>query len=112
MTKVSRARWLKNIVSLSGIDTKGFSAHSYRWASLSSAYNKGASLNDILKSGAWTNADTFINHYYAHVSDTAVGQIILDEYNNTCRFTSLASTFLIFKNNLDQRSISLVSTSY
>ena len=40
------------------------------------AYNKGVSLDDILKAGAWINADTFINHYYA--SDTPVSQIILN----------------------------------
>ena len=51
VTKVSLARWLKCVLSLSGIVTKVFSAHSYRGASLSSAYNKGLSLNDILKAG-------------------------------------------------------------
>ena len=54
------------------MNTKGFSAHSYRDASLSSAYNKEVSLNDILKAGAWTNADTFVNRYYAHVTHAPV----------------------------------------
>ena len=79
VTKVSLARWHKTIHSLSGIDTTNNFAHSYRGASLSSAYNKGVSLNDILKAGAWTNTDNFINHYYVHASDTPVGQIILNE---------------------------------
>ena len=74
-------RWLKTVhhtVSLSGIDTNVFSAYSYRGDSLSSAYNKGVSLDsDILKAGDWTNADTSLSHYCAHVSNSPVGQIIL-----------------------------------
>ena len=50
-----------------------FSAHSYRGASLSSAYDKGVSLNDILKAGDWTNSDTFLNPYCAHAFDNPVG---------------------------------------
>ena len=46
---------------------------------LQSAYNKGVSLIDILKPGALTNADTFINYYYTHTSDTPDGKIILNE---------------------------------
>ena len=61
------------VFSLSGIGTKVFSAHSYRGTWLSFAYNKGVSLNDILKVG-----DSFSNHYYAHASNTSVDQIILN----------------------------------
>ena len=79
MTKVSPARWLRSVLSLSRMDIKVFSAHPYRGVSLSSAYSKRVSLNDILKAGAWTNADSIINHYYAHASDSPVDQIILNE---------------------------------
>ena len=58
---------------------KFFSAHSYRSASLSSAYNKGVSLHVILKARNWTNADIFLNHHYVHASDAPVGEIILNE---------------------------------
>ena len=94
------------------MDTKVFSAHSYRDVSLSSAYNKGVSFSNILKTGAWINADTFMNHYYANSSDTPIGQIMLNEYSNMCRFINLVSAFLIFIINLGKRSISLVITSY
>ena len=79
VTKVSLARWLISVLPSSGIDTKVFSVHSYRGVSLSTACNNGVTLNDILKVGDWTNADTFLNQYYAHVSRTPVGQIILNE---------------------------------
>ena len=76
--ELRRSQWLKclqqggsNLSQIkSRIDTKGFFAQSYKGASLFSAYNKGVSLNDILKAGDWTNADNFLNHYYAHASDT------------------------------------------
>ena len=48
VNKVSQARWLKTVLSLSGIDAKVFSDHLYRGTTLSSAHNKGVSLNDIL----------------------------------------------------------------
>ena len=51
----------------------------YRGASLSAAYNIGASLSDILKAKDRPNADTFINSYYAYASDTPVGKIILNQ---------------------------------
>ena len=79
VTKVSLAMWLKTVLLLSGINTKVFSSHSYRGDSLSSTHNKGVSPNDFLKAGDWTNADTFLNRYYAHVYDTTEGQIILNE---------------------------------
>jgi len=31
------------------------------------------------KAGDWTNADTLLNHYYAHASNTPVCQILLNE---------------------------------
>ena len=47
--------------------------------------SKGVYLNDILKTGDWTDADTFVNHYYAQTSDTPVGQIILYELVNSVK---------------------------
>jgi len=72
---------LKSVLSLSGIDTKVFFLfiHIEVLQYTYSACNKGVSLNDIFKPGDWTNADTFINHYSAHASNTPVGQIILNE---------------------------------
>ena len=53
--------------------------HWQEWTRLSSAYNKGVSLNDILKAGDWADKDTFLRYYYVHAFDTPVGQIILYE---------------------------------
>ena len=92
VTKVSLARWLISVLPSSGIDTKVFSVHSYRGVSLSTACNNGVTLNDILKVGDWTNADIFLNHYYAHASDTLLSQIILNE-SPIWRIISLVQTF-------------------
>ena len=73
------ARWLKSVLQAAGIDTGVFSAHSYRGASLSSAYAKGVSLTEIVRAGDWSSADTFLTHYFGHSVDTPVGQIILSQ---------------------------------
>lgn len=57
------ARWLKEVLSLAGVDTSIFKAHSYRSASTSAAYSSGISLSDILSTANWTNADTFYKFY-------------------------------------------------
>lgn len=57
------ARWLKEVLYLSGVDTSIFKAHSYRSASTSTAYSRGISLSDILSTANWTNARTFYKFY-------------------------------------------------
>lgn len=59
----SIARWLKEVLKLSGINTGIFSAHSYRGASTSCAFSSGVSLKDILTTANWTNAKTFYKFY-------------------------------------------------
>ncbi|CAC5383917.1 unnamed protein product [Mytilus coruscus] len=63
VTSSTIARWLKEVLSLSGIDTSVFTAHSYRGASTSKAYSSGLSLSDVLKTANWTNAKTFFRFY-------------------------------------------------
>ena len=41
----SLSRWLKDIISRTGIKTRVFKAHSVRGASVSAAYDRGASLH-------------------------------------------------------------------
>ena len=38
----------------------------------------------FLKAGDSTNADTFLNHYYAHASNTPVGQKIFHQHSCQC----------------------------
>ena len=50
---------LKTILMESGIDTNTFKAHSTRSASASKAGLQGASIEDILKRGSWSNKSTW-----------------------------------------------------
>ena len=51
VAKNTIARWLKEVLSLSGIDCSQFTAHSFRGAGLSGALAKGASAKDIMTAG-------------------------------------------------------------
>ena len=65
--KCTIAGWLKNTLNLAGINTDVFKAHSTRAASTSkvgsSLGSSGLSLQDILKRGNWSNADTWQKFY-------------------------------------------------
>lgn len=61
------ARWLKEVLKLSGVDISVFKAHSYRSAAVSAAYNKGCSLKDILSSADWASASNFQKFYLREV---------------------------------------------
>lgn len=79
VTRQTLARWLKTSLSQAGIDSGQFSAHSYRGAGLSAAYNKGANINQIIEAGSWTNVGTFKKHYLAPENTSNVGRIILQQ---------------------------------
>lgn len=72
------ARWLKKVLHLAGIDTSIFKAHSYRGASLSHAFNKGAPIEDITKAGNWKKSSTFFKNYFAPSSSSTIGNLILE----------------------------------
>ena len=78
VSKPTLARWLKMALKLSGIDTSKYSAHSFRGASLSSAFFKGVPIDKIVSAGNWKNVSTFKNHYCAPPYDTPIGEIILN----------------------------------
>lgn len=63
ITTSTLARWLKSVLSLSGIDSSKFKAHSYRGAATSAAFMSGVTLNDIMKTANWQSARTFKKFY-------------------------------------------------
>lgn len=81
VVKQSLARWLKEVLSLAGIDTSVYKSHSYRGAGLSHAYQKGASIDQIVRAGNWANSSTFNMYYNAPSHTSNVGNIILGEVN-------------------------------
>ena len=64
VTTSTIARWLKTVLSLAGIDTTVFKAHSYRSASTSKAASRGGcSLRKILETANWTSDKNFKKFY-------------------------------------------------
>ena len=61
------ARWVKSVLTLSGINTESFSAHSTRVAASSAAARTGVALEDIMKAADWTNESTFKEFYHKPV---------------------------------------------
>ena len=59
------AIWLKEVLSNSGIDTGVFKAHSFRGAAVSAAFNRGCSLQQILKTEDWSSVKNF-KKFYLH----------------------------------------------
>ena len=64
------ARWVKEIMRNSGIDTKILKPHSTRVASNSAAYKLGMVLQEVLKKGHWSNEGTFFTYYFREIKDS------------------------------------------
>ena len=78
------ARWIKQTMRESGIDTDRFTAHSCRSASTSMAEKRGISLSTIIRSAGWSNDTTFkrfykkeIANYYPKQTDNFGSQLLL-----------------------------------
>ena len=69
--KSTIARWLKEVLNLSGINTDHFQAHSVRGASSSKVSSKGLSVQDILNRGNWSNESTWQRFYHKEVETPA-----------------------------------------
>lgn len=83
VTRQTLARWLRMSLSDAGIDTNQFTAHSYRGAGLSHAFNHGASIDQIVAHGCWTNTETFKRHYFAPANGTPIANIILRDFEKS-----------------------------
>lgn len=58
------ARWIKETMSSSGIDTSVFSAHSTRHASTSAAQRAGVSVDTIRKTAGWSDQSLVFANFY------------------------------------------------
>ena len=77
--RASISRWIREVLTKAGIDTKSFGPGSSRGASASAAARQGASAPQIMAAGSWTNMGTFSKFYNRAVEDTPVGRLILQE---------------------------------
>ena len=80
------ARWVKEILCATGIDTRKYQAHSCRAASTSTAALKGVSLTTIIKSASWSNVSTFKRFYHKEIEtgyeseESNFGNCILNQH--------------------------------
>lgn len=63
------ARWIKETLNSSGVDTSVFSAHSTRGSAASKAYQKGVPCDQILAAAGWKRESTFRTYYYKRIAD-------------------------------------------
>ena len=71
------ARWLKEVLKMSGIDVSIFTAHSTRSASTSAAADSGITTSDILKAANWSAESVFRKFYYRPTHDPLYGRSVL-----------------------------------
>ena len=71
------AHWVKEVLSLSGIDTTKFKAHLTCGASATAAADRGISISEILQLGDWSLESTFQKFYYLPQFNTSGGRAIL-----------------------------------
>ena len=64
---------------MAGVDKRIFSPGSTRGASVSAAARRGASIEQLLVAGDWTDTGTFGKYYHREVDSTPVGRLILEE---------------------------------
>ncbi|XP_043481179.1 uncharacterized protein LOC122512464 isoform X1 [Leptopilina heterotoma] len=70
ITTQTLSRWVKDVMTKSGINTEVFSAYSTRHAATSAAHRGGINIDTILKTAGWTEkSNTFAKFYKRDVVD-------------------------------------------
>ena len=85
VTPSTIARWLKSILSSSGVDTNIAKAHSVRGATTTAAANAGVTTNDIhvLKAADWSSESVFQRLYYKPDNQNSFGIYVLSQLSTT-----------------------------
>ena len=73
----SVARWLKEVIKKSGINSALFTGHSTRSASTSKAKRIGLSAKEIIDQASWTNESTYMRFYCKPVPSNNFQQAVL-----------------------------------
>ena len=68
VTSATIGRWIKQILSMVGVNTDQFSAHSTRSASTTAAKKQGVSVRDIMGTAGWSRQSTFETFYHTQGS--------------------------------------------
>ena len=70
VTTSTVSRWLREIMTESGVNTELFKAHSIRGASTSRASKEGLSVGQIIQKANWSRATTFQKIYCRNIQDS------------------------------------------
>ena len=91
VTSATIVRWVKEVLSLAGVDIMAFSSHSTRAASASAARNRGVSVKDIMDAAGWTRQSTFETYYNkllpSEFTQAVLGRKKGTSLNNTLSYT-------------------------
>ena len=71
------SRWIKTVMSLAGINTDIFKAHSTRAAATSKAKQADVPVEEIMKQAGWSNVGTFATFYDKKVDQNQFARAIL-----------------------------------
>ena len=71
-------RWVKNYLSLAGVDSSVFSAHSTRGAASSKAAWIGVPVDAILEAADWSRPSTFSRFYRRDIGRPDVAEAVFN----------------------------------
>ena len=91
-SKDTIARWIKDLMRISGVDTDIFKPHSCRSASTSKEHITGVSIDNILKCGQWSSDSTFYKFYCRNI-DCQITQEVLNFLLAFCLKLIVHNTF-------------------
>ena len=83
VTSSTIARWIKSVLTKSGINTDIFKAHSTRSATVSAAAKAGITTNDILNAADWSSESVFHKFYYKPENRNPFGTTVLTKLPTT-----------------------------
>lgn len=82
VSKDTISRWIKNTLSVSGVDTTIFSAHSTRHAATSAAHRAGINIATIRNTAGWSgNSKVFAKYYHREIQCDQSDQFALSILN-------------------------------
>lgn len=89
----SISRWMKQVMSSSGIDTNIFSSHSTKHASTSCAHRQCLAVDTILRTAGWSSqSQTFARHYNPLIINYYIIRPIINNQDNCSFSTAICRT--------------------
>ena len=83
VTSSTIARWIKSVLTKSGINTDIFKAHSVRCAATSAAAKEGVTTNDILNAADWSSEAVFQKFYHKPEKKSTFDTAVLSKQPTT-----------------------------